>query len=193
MRATRLGINEIRRFRRIVSPRLHGSDPTAPPVRRCSPLPSMRLSAWLLLTLSRLLLSSKADKVVESGHAIHRWTLSSSHAKHSDALSAEEQVCDPFIHHNLLAIRGGGWIIPAGWNPFGYRITSLGQEFLSFDGAYDSDVGRFLASLKDRKRFKTLKAQWLEVLRVSKSGQSMRIYKKLQQLLQFCLKAGLID
>ena len=94
----------------------------------------------------------------------------------------------------VFQVRGGGWIVPAGWNPLGYKITDLGEEFLSYDGALESDVGRFLASLKSgRKRFQTLKEQWLEVLRVSKTAQSMRIYKKLQDLLQFCLKAGLID
>jgi hypothetical protein len=91
-------------------------------------------------------------------------------------------------------VRGGGWLIPAGYNPFGYKITSLGEEFLSYEGSLDSDVGRFLASLKsERKRFATLKGQWLEVLRVSKSGQSMRIYKNLQELVTLCLKMGLID
>jgi hypothetical protein len=93
----------------------------------------------------------------------------------------------------LLRIRGGGWIIPAGYNPFGYKITPLGVQFLSYDGSLDCDVGRFLASLKDRKRFATLKGQWLEVLRVSKTGQSMRIYKNLQELVTLCLKMGLID
>jgi hypothetical protein len=93
----------------------------------------------------------------------------------------------------LLRIRGGGWIIPAGYNPFGYKITPLGVQFLSYDGSLDCDFGRFLASLKDRKRFATLKGQWLEVLRVSKTGQSMRIYKNLQELVTLCLKMGLID
>ena len=93
----------------------------------------------------------------------------------------------------LFRIRGGGWIIPAGYNPFGYKITPLGVQFLSYDGSLDCDVGRFLASLKDRKRFATLKGQWLEVLRVSKTGQSMRIYKNLQELVKLCLKMGLID
>jgi hypothetical protein len=93
----------------------------------------------------------------------------------------------------LFHVRGGGWIIPAGYNPFGYKITPLGEQFLSFDGSLDCDVGRFLASLKDRKRFATLKGQWLEVVRVSKLGQSMRIYKNLQELLTLCLNMGLID
>jgi hypothetical protein len=90
--------------------------------------------------------------------------------------------------------RGGGYIIPAGWNPFGYKITTLGEAFLAFDGSLDSDVGRFLASTKSgRKRMTDLKAQWLEVLRVSKTGQSMRVYRQLQELLDFCLRAGLVD
>ena len=89
--------------------------------------------------------------------------------------------------------RGGGWLIPAGWNPFGYKITSLGEEYLSYDGSADSDIGRFLASLKERKRTDTLKGQWMEVVRVAKTGQAMRIYRKLQELIQFCLKTGLID
>jgi hypothetical protein len=90
-------------------------------------------------------------------------------------------------------VRGGSWIVPSGWNPFGYQITSLGQEFLSYEGSLDSDIGRFLASLRERKRFAAIKSNWLEVLRVSKSGQSMRIYKKLSELIQFCLRAGFID
>jgi hypothetical protein len=90
--------------------------------------------------------------------------------------------------------RGGGWIIPAGYNPFGFKITELGEAFLKYDGSLDCDVGRFLASLKSgRKRMTELKAQWLEVVRVSKTGQTMRVYRQLQELLDFCLKAGLID
>lgn len=90
--------------------------------------------------------------------------------------------------------RGGGYLIPAGWNPFGYKITTLGETFLSFDGSLDGDVGRFLASLKSgRKRMSAMKEQWLEVVRVSKSGQTMRVYRQLQELLDFCLRAGLVD
>uniref|UniRef100_A0A7S1D8N8 Uncharacterized protein n=1 Tax=Cyclophora tenuis TaxID=216820 RepID=A0A7S1D8N8_CYCTE len=89
--------------------------------------------------------------------------------------------------------RGGWSIVPAGWNPFGYKITPLGEKFLSFEGSLDHDVGRLLSSLKTRKRFSTLKAQWLEVLRNTKAGQSMRIYRILNDLVDFCLKAGLID
>lgn len=90
--------------------------------------------------------------------------------------------------------RGGGWIVPAGWNPFGYKITALGEKYLQFDGSLQSDVGRFLASLKSaRKTAANLKAQWLEIVRVSKEGQAMRVYRQLKDLLDFCVQAGLID
>jgi hypothetical protein len=73
---------------------------------------------------------------------------------------------------NPLFIRGGG-IVPAGYNPFGYKITSLGERFLSFEGSLDSDVGRFLSSLKTkRKSKKDLKSEWVEIVKVSKKGQS---------------------
>ena len=89
--------------------------------------------------------------------------------------------------------RGGGFF-PSGYNPFGYKITTLGEEFLKFDGSLDSDVGRFLASIKDkRKSLSTIKSNWLEIVRVSKSAQSMRIYRTLEELVSFCLKAGLLD
>lgn len=90
---------------------------------------------------------------------------------------------------------GGGWtVFPAGWNPFGYKMTKLGEEFLTFEGCRDCDVGRFLASLKGhRKRFSTIKDQWLEIVRVSKQGQSMRVYRRLETLLSFCLRAGFVN
>jgi hypothetical protein len=87
----------------------------------------------------------------------------------------------------------GGAFLPAGWNPFGYKITPLGEQFLSFDGSLDSDVGRFLASLKTRKTAATLKSQWIEIVKVSKTGQTMRIYRMLQDLLNFCVAAGFIN
>lgn len=84
--------------------------------------------------------------------------------------------------------------MPAGWNPFGYQITALGKDFLSFDGSLESDVGRFLASLKtSRMTASALKKSWIEIVRVAKTGQSMRIYRKLDELIKFCLAAGLID
>jgi hypothetical protein len=84
---------------------------------------------------------------------------------------------------------------PSGYNPFGYGLTELGKEFLAFDGSLDSDVGRFLSSLKSgkRKSAAVMKEQWLEVVRVSKQGQSMRIYRKLDELISFCLKTGFLD
>jgi hypothetical protein len=94
----------------------------------------------------------------------------------------------------VLSLRGGDGILPAGWHPFGYAITSLGVEFLKFDGSLDCDVGRFVASLKaSRKTKATIKETWLEIVRVSKTGQSMRIYRQLDDIITFCLKAGLID
>jgi len=93
--------------------------------------------------------------------------------------------------------RGGGFglmsLVPAGYNPFGYKITELGLHFLEFDGSSDSDVGRFLTSMRTRKRFDGIKSQWSEVLRISKKGQAMRIYQKLDELIGFCLKAGFLD
>jgi hypothetical protein len=98
------------------------------------------------------------------------------------------------VEYSPLAVRGGGYLIPAGWNPFGYKITALGEEFLAFDGSLDSDVGRFIASLKAKRvTTETLKASWLEIVRASKAGQCMRVYRKIDELIQFCLKAGLID
>jgi hypothetical protein len=89
--------------------------------------------------------------------------------------------------------RGGGYL-PAGWNPFGYAITDLGLEYLKFEGSLDSDVGRFLASLKSgRKKHKIIREQWVEIVRVSKTGQSMRILRTLDDLIVFCIKAGFLD
>mmetsp|Transcript_20889 Transcript_20889/g.37937 ORF Transcript_20889/g.37937 Transcript_20889/m.37937 type:complete len:139 (+) Transcript_20889:51-467(+) len=94
----------------------------------------------------------------------------------------------------VLPIRGGWSIIPSGYNPFGYKITELGKRFLNFGDSLECDVGRFLASLKaHRKRRKEIKDQWLEIVRASKKGQNMRIYRELDNLLDFCLQAGLIN
>lgn len=98
------------------------------------------------------------------------------------------------IQHQFFFIPRGGGFIPAGYNPFGYKITELGEQYLKYDGSLDSDVGRFISTLKSgRKRYATIKEQWLEVMRISKSGQNMRIYRMLQELLDFCIKAGFID
>jgi hypothetical protein len=112
-------------------------------------------------------------------------------------LRKEENELDSAVPDNVYKriARGGGFasLIPAGYNPFGYKITELGTKFLEFDGSLDSDVGRFLASVKSRKRFEELKSQWLEIVRVSKTGQSMRIYRSLDDLISFCIKANLLD
>lgn len=113
-----------------------------------------------------------------------------SHHAFSVSQSNSHSLC---FRDDILSLRGGSYLIPSGWNPLGYKITSLGEEFLSYEGSLDSDVGRLLASLKKRKSTRAIKDSWLEIVRVSKKGQSMRIYRMLDDLLQFCLKAGLID
>jgi hypothetical protein len=104
-------------------------------------------------------------------------------------------------HHKvLLCLRGGGgasagrsWWIPSGYHPYGYQITALGEEFLSFPGSLECDLGRFLASLKTRKTTYALKNAWLEVIRNSKTAQALNVYKNIDRMLQYCLKAKLID
>jgi hypothetical protein len=98
-------------------------------------------------------------------------------------------------HHPLHAkdtLRGGG-LIPAGYNPFGYKITPIGVQFLEFNGSLECDLGRFIASIKERKTLASIKSQWLEIVRVSKSAQSMRIYRTLQEIIDFCLDSGFIN
>jgi hypothetical protein len=92
----------------------------------------------------------------------------------------------------LVEVRGGGFL-PGGYNPFGYKITKLGEQYLAFGETLGSDVGRFLASIKNRKTKAALKAQWIEIVKVSKTGQTMRIYRTMDELLKFCLDAGLVD
>jgi len=95
-----------------------------------------------------------------------------------------------------LSLRGGAVnVFPAGYNPFGHSLTELGEKFLSFEGSLDSDLGKFLSTLKGgkRKSVAALKEQWQEITRVSKKGQSMRIWRTLDDIIEFCLKAGFID
>ena len=93
-----------------------------------------------------------------------------------------------------LAIPRGGIWFPAGYHPYGYGLTELAQEFLKFEGSLDSDIGRFLASLKSgRKKKAVLKEQWIEVVRVSKTRQSMRILRTLDDIIEFCMKLGFIN
>lgn len=92
---------------------------------------------------------------------------------------------------------------PSGYHPFGYGITDLGRSFLEFDGSIDSDIGKFLSTFKGgagdggasgkRKSTSTMKDQWLEIVRVAKTGQSMRIYRRLDNIIAFCIKAGFLD
>jgi hypothetical protein len=46
----------------------------------------------------------------------------------------------------VVALRGG--CIPSGYHPFGFKLTKRGEQYLQFEGSRDSDVGRFLSSLK---------------------------------------------
>ena len=105
----------------------------------------------------------------------------------SDALA----VAATGLEGRLLEVRRGGGLL-AGLNPLGYKMTALGSEFLAFDGSRDSDLGRLLSSLKQRKRTSTIKSEWLELVRFSKTGQAVRVYKDLDRLLSFLLAAGLI-
>lgn len=87
-------------------------------------------------------------------------------------------------------LRGGALL--AGYNPFGLVVTDLGLEFLEYEGSRESDLGKLLSSLKVRKRRSTIKAEWIELVRFSRSAQSTRIYQKLDELLDFLLRAGFI-
>jgi hypothetical protein len=106
----------------------------------------------------------------------------------------------------ISLLRGGAAFnpFPSGYHPFGYGITNLGRSFLEFDGSIDSDVGKFLSTFKGgaggdggggskRKSTATMKDQWLEIVRVAKTGQSMRIYRRLDEIIDFCVKAGFLD
>ena len=140
------------------------------------------MKAWLLLVLLFVLgIDAGAawkKRVTPCGPTPLRDTMSSSSLTNNNV---------------ALDLRGGGWL-PAGWNPFGYKVTALGEEFLKFEGSMDGDVGRFLASLRStRKTRATCKANWIEVVRVAKTAQAMRVLRQLDELIAFCLKAGLLD
>jgi hypothetical protein len=64
---------------------------------------------------------------------------------------------------------------------------------LAFSGSLECDLGRFLVSLKKRKTTYALKTAWLEVVRNSKTSQALNIYKSIDQMLKYCLKAKFID
>lgn len=116
----------------------------------------------------------------------HQCTSTTYHKRQRQRLS--------FLTRKIVALRGGGWkCIPAGWHPYGYQITALAEAFLAWEGSKESDLGRFLISLKDRKTRYAVRTAWLEVLKNSKSAQAMRIYKNVDDLIRFCLKAKFID
>mmetsp|Transcript_795 Transcript_795/g.3290 ORF Transcript_795/g.3290 Transcript_795/m.3290 type:complete len:140 (-) Transcript_795:1521-1940(-) len=87
----------------------------------------------------------------------------------------------------------GGFNPFAGYHPFGYKITPLGEQFLAFNGIRDSDLGRLLSSLKSRKTYSTIKREWIELTRFSKTAQAAHIMKSLREMLDFLLAARLID
>ena len=95
--------------------------------------------------------------------------------------------------------RGGtaAFGFPAGWHPFGYALSELGERYLAFEGSRDGDVGKFLSSTlsgrKSRKTRNELREYWREITRYSKKRQSMRIYRTIDDLIDFCLDAGFID
>ena len=95
--------------------------------------------------------------------------------------------------------RGGAaaFGFPAGWHPFGYALSELGERYLAFEGSRDGDVGKFLSSTlsgrKSRKTRKELRDYWREITRYSKKRQSMRIYRTIDDLIDFCLDAGFMD
>jgi hypothetical protein len=130
-----------------------------------------------------------------------RPTTTTSSSSGSDSCADDRTTHDPATRRTdlskaaVVSLRGGGGsIFPAGWNPMGYKITPLGERFLSMGDSLSCDVGRFLASLKsNRKRRSILKDSWLEIVRASKTGQAMRIYRTIDDLLDFCLQAGLVD
>ena len=96
----------------------------------------------------------------------------------------------------ILDLRGGGSLF-AGMHPLGIKLTPLGERFLDLHDARESDLGRYLASLKGtlkmgRKTKINIKSEWLEVVRFSKTAEATRIYQSLEELYKFSLDAGLI-
>uniref|UniRef100_A0A7S2WTW5 Uncharacterized protein n=1 Tax=Rhizochromulina marina TaxID=1034831 RepID=A0A7S2WTW5_9STRA len=91
---------------------------------------------------------------------------------------------------------GASWF--AGMHPFGYKLSALGAQFLELEGARNCDVGRFLASFKStlkggRKTTSAIKSEWLELVRYAKTGEASRIYRTVDTLLAFVVKAGFIE
>mmetsp|Transcript_27848 Transcript_27848/g.88517 ORF Transcript_27848/g.88517 Transcript_27848/m.88517 type:complete len:127 (-) Transcript_27848:203-583(-) len=69
----------------------------------------------------------------------------------SQAAAPWSQVSSPAAWTPPAEQLRGGFNPFAGINPFGYKITDLGEKFLAFDGSKESDLGRLLSSLKSRK------------------------------------------
>ena len=167
---------------------------------------SLKARSWWIACVLLLLASQNLCHAISSNsskllpvHALTSSHLATSTTASSDGLSmvtapSAGNISGDNQHlSGVVGFRGGGWI-PAGYNPFGYKITALGEKFLEFgETCLESDVGRFLASIKTRKTLSAIQSQWLEVVRVSKKGQSMRVYRNLKELIEFCLAANLID
>jgi hypothetical protein len=129
---------------------------------------------------------------MQSIAAVNR--INDNNPRSDDSLQFRSDLPDVSLSIAVTSLRGGRYLVPGGWNPMGYKITELGIQFLSLGDSLSCDVGRFIASLKsNRKRRATIKDSWLEIVRVSKTGQAMRIYRTVDELLDFCLKTGLVD
>mmetsp|Transcript_27847 Transcript_27847/g.88516 ORF Transcript_27847/g.88516 Transcript_27847/m.88516 type:complete len:130 (-) Transcript_27847:74-463(-) len=111
----------------------------------------------------------------------------------SQAAAPWSQVSSPAAWTPPAEQLRGGFNPFAGINPFGYKITDLGEKFLAFDGSKESDLGRLLSSLKSRKTTSQIKAEWIELVRFSKTAQAAHILRTLQELLDFLLATKMID
>ena len=121
--------------------------------------------------------------------AVPLYAASANHASLGLGSALRRSECGQRI--DVLHVRGGAML--AGLNPFGYKISERGETFLEYEGSRDSDLGKLLSSLKQRKTTSRIKSEWLELMRYSKTGQSVRIYKDLDAMLALLLKMGLID
>lgn len=152
---------------------------------------------WYIVLLSLFTVSEGRSTVGGSGFfpSLLRRSNNSYSARYNELAIVPHSSSQSYYDSNL-SLRGGAVnVFPAGYNPFGHSLTELGEKFLSFEGSLDSDLGKFLSTLKGgkRKTLATLKEQWQEITRVSKKGQSMRIWRTLDDIIDFCLKAGFID
>ena len=154
---------------------------------------------WYIVLLSLFTVSEGRSTVGGSGFfpsLLRRNNKSYSTGYNELAIVPHDPSNQSYYDSNISSMRGGAVnVFPAGYNPFGHSLTELGEKFLAFEGSLDSDLGKFLSTLKGgkRKTLATLKEQWQEITRVSKKGQSMRIWRTLDDIIEFCLKAGFID